>query len=910
MSEDSKEQKVSREQLAEMVRDILHEQLPNSYKTYREEGICSFGFVEEVTRILKGEIALDFIDASNYCSDPFEPKQSTFMHKCKKELNPGQDIGYQCIDCAILAEDGRCNSLICSDCFRNSVDEDGINIHAANNHRVMKMDAGGICDCGDPTMWKSESNCKLHKASEAKKNLENGVLVSSDPEYQTLLSSCYLWEYVFPELLLPLFEGIQVWWDSSKEVPFWAKGETPTDNHEDLRAFSCFCLLEFLKLMNGYLPITESPEPEPQEDENSQTSQVNSEMETSANPDKTNDQSRDHQFHSILLGLMLPIGHKSGLCGEQFGKDCSLLRLFLRFHMSMTTDNETNNTNEVITNTAFVGLNLILVAGLGFTKFKTQLGKEYLFNMDSLYAFREGKSLMADGTDLKLVNCGLSPVYKLFSQLFLGSCSDPTSNKSLAEMIFLQSGSGTEGSQTKLSDEMRAAIEATNRVVAKHSQIDKILLEFYLSMITKRFFKEASSSIEQLSIQQQEQLPIEQRMVTLRDFIASLLHCLENLHTLATGSQHPEHVWARPPLEDLRISFFSMLPHVNRSQIQHWEYVLPIADGIKATLKEEINRLEGLVASDSAAAKPLADAKTTLESLNSRISVMGLCFQHMNTEASQQLKVEGLQDQAILESMIKFTKQLRNTQYLIIEIKEMSDSTKLRAETKPDPPVSLEKFREHKEIQRGFLQPLMIFWKEVISSSSKLLSAAMSDPQFVSSLVSIVGSFEDSRDSYPNKLQDFDRAMISYSCSYKVKCMSNLSFGFQEIFQAMIRSGMSEAHRQHCCDLILKEVAKQLTARYLDPAKSKQKNVLDLGLERLLSVTVIFKYGCSKLLDGSCETHEITAAQLTQLNEMLFGTDEQTCQMVWNNVAESSANTIVYIKDIIDKSYSLVSLNS
>jgi len=67
---------------------------------------------------------------------------------CAKKIVPG-DMGWSCKDCERDA-----TSIMCLECFEKS-DHTG--------HQVMlKRNASGLCDCGDPDAWDTAHFCSDH----------------------------------------------------------------------------------------------------------------------------------------------------------------------------------------------------------------------------------------------------------------------------------------------------------------------------------------------------------------------------------------------------------------------------------------------------------------------------------------------------------------------------------------------------------------------------------------------------------------------------------------------------------------------------------------------------------------------------------------------------------------------------
>ena len=70
---------------------------------------------------------------------------------CSKILPDSSKFVYRCLDCALIE-----SSIICPECYVPSK-------HIG--HRIFRdtgTNGGGICDCGDPSFWKREGNCRQH----------------------------------------------------------------------------------------------------------------------------------------------------------------------------------------------------------------------------------------------------------------------------------------------------------------------------------------------------------------------------------------------------------------------------------------------------------------------------------------------------------------------------------------------------------------------------------------------------------------------------------------------------------------------------------------------------------------------------------------------------------------------------
>ena len=77
------------------------------------------------------------------------PEKPLGRGPCRKVLEGAATYSYRCLDC----QENR-TSVICQECFDDS-DHTG--------HRVYRDVPGGICDCGEPDLWKPIGSCSQHQ---------------------------------------------------------------------------------------------------------------------------------------------------------------------------------------------------------------------------------------------------------------------------------------------------------------------------------------------------------------------------------------------------------------------------------------------------------------------------------------------------------------------------------------------------------------------------------------------------------------------------------------------------------------------------------------------------------------------------------------------------------------------------
>jgi Putative zinc finger in N-recognin (UBR box) len=458
------------------VTKITTEGLKGSFAAYLKNpgSDQEYNYIEDTNKLLQAERVLSFVNETNYCSNPVKPKNFSLTTRCTTELKAQEHIGYQCLDCAVASQDGRCNSLICSECFKNSLDENGKNIHA--NHRVIKVDFGGFCDCGDPTMWNPDCNCDSHKSEQTKAEIthnQESHASPNHPDFPYMSSRCYYLEYVFAPLVAPLFDGLRAWMDNSSNLPEWALVDDAPEHQSILEIIRGFCSLALIKILENFkifLPRFYGK----QSDDESDLSQ--SEVLT------PNEIYKEHFFQSFLLGMIknFSVSKPSLINPDSEISDkpkTSLLALFLKYHMAIMKlqdpkQHESLELSKIDDEEIIKILQPVFIAGLGLSEFKINFSKEYLNNLDSFYAFRE---------DMKAnyrhhVFFGLSPLYKLFCQLYTSTPKtvETKHNPSMTYLVVFE-----EDQETKFTSEFIRAISLTATIAKRNKQIESVLLERY-----------------------------------------------------------------------------------------------------------------------------------------------------------------------------------------------------------------------------------------------------------------------------------------------------------------------------------------------------------------------------------------------------------------------------------------------